>query len=209
MKNHFLLSLFALVILSCQQKTKINYDLLKTELDSILVLDQKYRPQIRTAYQKFGQDSPEFKEVLDKQNRIDSLNQVRVIEIIDEIGQYPGVSLVGVSASKTTFYVLQHAPDSIQEQYYELIIDAAKNNELSRGLAAMYQDRYLMYRGKSQIFGTQVRIKHKIDSITGEQIDSAYLWPIKDTVSIDSLRMWNGLGPLEEYLNAFGLSRTN
>ena len=209
MKNYLFLSFFVLVILSCQQQSNINYDLLKIELDSMLILDQKYRPEIEAAYEKFGRDSPEFKEALDKQNKIDSLNQVRVIEIIDEIGQYPGVSLVGVSASKTAFFVLQHAPDSIQEQYYKLIIDAATNNELSRGLAAMYQDRYLMYRDEPQIFGTQVRIKHKVDSITGEQIDSAYLWPIKDTTSIDSLRMWNGLGPLEEYLNAFGLSRTD
>lgn len=53
-----------------------------------------------------------------------------------------------------------------------------KNNELSKGLAAMYQDRYLMYKNKPKIFGTQSRSEFKTDSITGVRNDSMYVWPI-------------------------------
>ena len=180
---------------------------LVNELDSIFELDQKYRADMQSVQNEFGWNSDEMNELWTKQQRIDSSNLQRILEIIDHVGGYPGQSLVGHSASQTTFYVLQHAPDSIQEKYYEMIVGAAKNNELSRGLAAMYQDRYLMQRGEPQIFGTQVTIEYDVDSLTGKKIETAYVWPIADTNNIDSLRLWNGLLNLEDYLNNFGISR--
>ena len=71
----------------------------------------------------------------------------------------------------------------------------------------MYQDRYLMHRGEPQIYGTQLRSEFKIDSMSGAQTERTFVWPIADTTDIDSIRMWNGLGLLEEYLNRFGVSR--
>jgi 5'-3' exonuclease len=177
------------------------------ELDSIFELDQKYRAEMQSVQNEFGWNSDEMNELWTKQRRIDSSNLQQILEVIESVGGYPGQSLVGHSASKTTFYVLQHAPDSVQEKYYEMIVDAAKKNELKRELAAMYQDRYLMHKGEPQIFGTQVRIEYDIDSLTGEKIERTYVWPIADTTNIDSLRLWNGLNNLEEYLNNFGISR--
>ncbi len=195
------------MLLGCSPDKVVNYELLTNELDSIFIIDQKYRTEMRSLQQDFGWNSPEMSELRIKQNKIDSSNLQRIIEIINEVGGYPGKSLVGHSASKTAFYVLQHAPDSLQERYYKLILEAAKNNELSKGLAAMYQDRYLMHRGEPQIFGSQVTFKKHTDSISGQQIERALIWPIADTTKIDSIRLWNGLGNLEEYLNNFGISR--
>ncbi|SDG82557.1 DUF6624 domain-containing protein [Psychroflexus sediminis] len=206
------------LILSCTDGLRTEYDEssvardidtlgLVNELDSIFELDQKYRAEMQSVQNEFGWNSDEMNEFWTIQNRIDSSNLQRILEIIENVGGYPGQSLVGHSASKTTFYVLQHAPDSVQEEYFEMIIDAAKNNELKRGLAAMYQDRYLMHRGEPQIFGTQVRIEYDIDSLTGQKVERAYVWPIADTTNIDSLRLWNGLLNLEDYLNNFGISR--
>jgi len=180
---------------------------LVNELDSIFELDQKYRAEMQSVQNEFGWNSDEMNDLWTKQKRIDSSNLHRILEIIENVGGYPGQSLVGHSASKTTFYVLQHSPDSVQEEYYQMIIDAAKNNELKRGLAAMYQDRYLMHRGEPQIFGTQVRTEYDIDSLTGEKTERTFVWPIADTTNIDSLRLWNGLLSLEDYLNNFGISR--
>lgn len=199
--------LILILALGCEQKPAINTEKLAKELDSIMVVDQQYRSQMQGVQQKYGWNSPEMSELWKKQNEIDESNLERILEIIDIVGGYPGKSLVGISSSKVTFYVLQHAPDSIQEQYYELIIKAAKENELDKGLAAMYQDRYLMHRGEHQIFGTQIRSEYETDSLTGERTERTFVWPIADTTNIDSVRMWNGLGPLEDYLNGFGISR--
>jgi hypothetical protein len=185
----------------------IDTSALTNVLDSIFEIDQKYRAEMQTVQNEFGWNSKEMSKQWIKINKIDSSNLKRIIEIIKEVDGYPGQSLVGHSASKATFYVLQHAPDSVQEEYYEMIINAAKNNELKRGLAAMYQDRYLMHKGEPQIFGTQVRTEYETDSITGEKIERTFVWPIADTNNIDSLRLWNGLLNLEDYLNNFGVSR--
>lgn len=194
-------------MIGCERKTSINTKKLAKELDSIMIVDQKYRANMQDVQQEYGWNSHEMSELLKKQNEIDESNLKRILEIIDLVDGYPGKSLVGISSSKVTFYVLQHAPDSIQEQYYELIINAAEENELDKRLAAMYKDRYLMHRGEPQIFGTQIRSEYEIDSLTGERTERTFVWPIADTTNIDSIRIWNGLGPLEEYLNSFGISR--
>lgn len=202
------LSLLILLILySCNSQPSINKEALSKELEEIYQLDQKYRKAMGAVHQEYGFNSPEMNELLVKQQRIDSANLQRVMKIIEQVGGYPGKSLVGQSASEVTFFVLQHAPDSVQERYYDMIINAAKNKELNVSLAAMYQDRYLMHRGKPQIYGTQIRSEYRTDANTGARMDTTYVWPIADTTKIDSLRMWNGLGPLEEYLNKFGISR--
>ena len=204
----YLAILFA-VTFACQQQSTpaINTEELSRELDSIMVADQLYRDQMRSVHEEYGWDSPEMKKVWKLQNDIDSSNVIRIIEIIELVDGYPGKSLVGHESSKVAFFVLQHAPDSIQEQYYELIVQAGEANELKKGLVAMYQDRYLMHRGEPQIFGTQVQTEFLTDSLTGEQTEHTYVWPIADTTNIDSVRRWNGLGPLEAYLNNFGVSR--
>jgi hypothetical protein len=202
-----IIPLLLLILVSCNSKQSINTKQLTIELDSILVVDQKYRLKMQEVQQEHGWNSPEMGALWKKQSRIDSSNLKRILEIIDQVEGYPGKSLVGNSASKTTFYVLQHAPDSIQEEYYELIITAAAENELDKRLAAMYQDRYLMHRGENQIYGTQIRSEFETDSLTGERLKKTFVWPIADTTKIDSVRMANGMGPLEDYLNSFGLSR--
>lgn len=202
-----LIPILIIVLFSCNSKPTINTEELTKELDSIMVVDQKYRAQMQEAQQEYGWNSPQMGELWKKQNEIDSSNLKRTLEIIKLVEGYPGKSLVGPSASKATFYVLQHAPDSIQEEYYNLIIKAAEENELDKRLAAMYQDRYLMHRGKDQIYGTQIRMEYETDPLTGERIEKTFVWPIADTTNIDSLRMWNGLRPLEDYLNGFGISR--
>lgn len=206
MKYLFLLFL-PCILFSCNAQEPIDPDVIKRELDSIFVLDQKYRTQLSALYQADGFESDEFQQVYQLQQQIDSSNLAYVEELIQRLGTYPGNSLVGPTTAKVAFYVLQHAPDSIQAKYLDLILGAAQNKELNKGSVAMYHDRYLKGKGEPQIYGTQVVSKSRIDGITGEKTDTLYLWPIRDTNKIDSIRMWNGLPPLETYLQSFGLSR--
>lgn len=209
-KNLPAFSLLVLITLGCQHQpetNKIDKERLSKELDSIMIEDQRYRSEMQNMQMTGGWNTSKMQELWQKQSEIDESNLSRIIEIIDQVGGYPGKSLVGYRTGRVTFYVLQHAPDSIQEQYYDFILQAATENELDKNLAAMYQDRYLMHRGEPQIFGSQIRVEQKMDSLSGKSIEKKYLWPIADTTNIDSLRMWNGLGPLEEYLKLYGISR--
>lgn len=209
MKRFTILVLFGIMATSCQQTNTLDPEVIKPELDSIMILDQKYRNQLMSVYQEEGEDSKAFKELLEKQMKIDSANLVYVEDLIVRYGKYPGKSLVGNEYKDVAFFVLQHNPDSIQQRYLDLILKAAREGELDKGSAAMFYDRYLIGIGEPQMYGSQVGRKITLDSLTGISEEKIFIYPIKDTTAIDSIRMWNGLSPLEGYLNNFGLSRWN
>ena len=179
----------------------INKAELKTELDSIMIRDQKYRKMMNDTSAKYGWESEPMKSLWKKQSQLDSANLKKVLEIIEEIQVYPGDSIVGFPTRKSAFFVLQHAPDSIQEKYLPMIMNAAKSGQLDKNLAAMYHDRYLLHRGLPQIYGSQFLIKRKLDSLTGEQIVTYELYKLKDSTKVDSLRSSMGMIPLKDYLN--------
>ena len=127
------------------------------------------------------------------------------MKIIKDVGGYPGKTMVGESARKVTFFVLQHSSPEIQKQHLNLILNAAEKLELKKSYAAMFHDRVLMYDNQPQIYGTQIKGETVFDSLSGKSIKKRYLWPIKDVSIVDSLRLWNGLGPLQAYLYEMGV----
>ncbi|MDH5380458.1 MAG: hypothetical protein OEW75_06390 [Cyclobacteriaceae bacterium] len=203
----YLIFFFGMACSTTNKEAKFNAFALAQELDSMYILDQYYRAQIDTLVKLYGWNSPEMNNMWEMQLPIDTSNYLRVQEIIDDLGAYPGKSIVGDTTCNAAFYILQHSPDSIQALYIDLILKGAIDNELDRDAAAMYHDRYLMRKGENQIYGSQIKIDQVTYSLTGEKRDSIYLWPIADTTNIDSLRIANGMIRLEEYLNHFGLSR--
>jgi len=196
--------------MSCKDKnekfktSQIDKNQLKIELDSIHKLDQKYRRMMRDTSAKYGWNSPQMDKLWEKQSKIDSANLNKVLQIINKSKVYPGDSLVGYPTRKSAFFVLQHAPDSIQEKYLPMILKAGKNRQLDIDLAAMYHDRYLMHRGLPQIYGSQIRVKRIIDSSTGKEKEIHEVYKLKDSSKVDSIRKSVGMMPLEEYLDMNG-----
>ena len=196
--------------MSCQEKNKenktinIDKDQLKTELDSIYKSDQKYRRMMGDTSAKYGWNSPQMDKLWEKQSKIDSANLKKVLQIVNKLKVYPGDSLVGYPTRKSAFFVLQHAPDSIQEKYLPMILKAGKNRQLDIDLTAMYHDRYLMHRGLPQIYGSQIRVKRILDSSTGKEREIHEVYKLKDSTKVDSLRKSVGMMPLEEYLDMNG-----
>ena len=193
----------------CQTNTVAPNRALAVKLDSIYKLDQSYRRKMMALAKVKGFSSPEVQALARKQRTVDSTNLKFVGNIIDSLSHYPGRSLVGDSLKDAAFYVLQHAPDSLQAKYYPLILEADQRNEISKSAFAKYQDRYLVHKNQPQVFGTQLMTLFLKDPLSGERRDSTFLKPIRDTNNIDSLRAVYGLQPLEEYLNRFDLSRWN
>ncbi|MDR5589924.1 DUF6624 domain-containing protein [Christiangramia sp. SM2212] len=172
---------------------------IKNELDSIYKADQKYRAMLQDTSDRYGWDSPQMKNLWENQKKLDSVNLIKVLQIINNINTYPGDSIVGYPTRKAAFFVLQHSPDSIQDQYLPMIIKAGKTGQLDENLAAMYHDRYLLHRDLPQIYGSQYLIITIKDSVTGKEKKVHELYPIKDTAKVDSLRRSAGMIPLDEY----------
>lgn len=156
----------------------LNFDL-KRELDSILVEDQRYR----------GSGSLDN---WSEQLAIDSTNAEYIRRIIKEHG-YPGKSVVGEPTNSAAWYVIQHS--NMIEEYLPIIKEAAAEGEIEKRLAAMMEDRYLMYLGKKQLYGTQ---GSSYGLNTPNPVD--IIWPIEDVENVNKRRDEAGFGEdLEDY----------
>ena len=179
---------------------KPKFDLaLKTKLDSIAELDQRYRKLMyleteeerATAAEEAGFEEDDYSmgRLWYQQNKIDGTNMEFIAGVLDTRG-YPGESMVG-DANKTAWYVVQHNPDFIGK-YLPVIKEAAENGELPFRLVAMMEDRFLMGQGKMQIYGTQGM---SFDNELGDII-----WPIEDAGNVNRRRQEAGFdSTVEEY----------
>ncbi|MGB5403313.1 MAG: BT_3928 family protein [Robiginitalea sp.] len=153
---------------------------LKSYLDSIMVLDQKYRANF----------SP---ETWGKQYEIDQQNIVAIDSILGQYG-YPGTSLVGSGTDKAAWYVIQHS-ERIDEFLPQIQV-AAETGELPYRLYAMMLDRSLMGQGLPQKYGTQGR---SYFMNTPEEIN--LIWPIENPENVNALRAAAGFDQtVEEYV---------
>lgn len=163
---------------------------LKRKLDSIMVLDQKYREDLVLLMSSGNEDylSKKYhvsKNILKqtlwkKQNTIDSANIIYIAAVIRKYG-YPGKSLVGSPSNESAYYVIQHS--SKIGKYIRTIETAAKKNELPFHLFAMMEDRFLMDTNKEQIYGTQATFI----TLNGDAVKYV-IWPIKDPLHVNELR---------------------
>jgi hypothetical protein len=169
---------------------------LRSELLRMEEEDQLVREAMTPYFQK-GAAPPDslWKPAL----QVDSLNQARLKTIIAEHG-WPEISMVGEDGASAAFLIAQHAPSDMLLEILPLLTAAAERGEADKKDAALMIDRALMYQGKPQIYGTQLR--------RSETTGNLELWPIEDEANVDKRRAEIGLQPLGEYLDFFGIHYT-
>jgi hypothetical protein len=193
-------------------QSKINRAL-KTELDSILRVDQRYRSFIQAADFQKKTDSlakklkvapgDVIRYMLSKIPENDSSNMERVKEIIDEYG-YPGKSLVGTPTNEAAFYVIQHS--NRIETYLPIVEKAARKKELPYTLYATMLDRSLVNKGREQLYGTQTKGFNIPDSASGKKKWKTIVWPIRDRKNVNRRRKLAGFDQtVEENAKRLGL----
>ena len=212
MKITFILSLlFAAGFPGMAQSINVQ---LKKELDSIYVLDQKYRELISIAQQPKKADSLAkvynvSKEDLSNhlwtfQSDVDESNIKRIEAIVKQYG-YPGESLVGSPANEAVFYVIQHSEKI--DQYLPLVQKAAQEKQLPFKLFAMMQDRSLMQNEKEQIYGTQASGFSAINKETKKAEWTWIIWPISNPEDVNKRRKEAGFDQtVEENAKRLGVT---
>ena len=176
----------------------------------MLVLDQRYRGYLsQIANNQALSDSlmkalninDNLSSVLwTYQNRIDSLNLIRVEQIIQLYG-YPGNSLVGKPTNEAVFYIVQHSPKI--KTYFPLVKQAAQARQLPFHLAAMMEDRLLSEQLKPQLYGTQVAYYPLRSNSTKQEW---FVWPIRDPVKVNQRRSKAGFTQsVEDNANRLGV----
>jgi uncharacterized membrane protein YphA (DoxX/SURF4 family)/peroxiredoxin len=163
-----------------------NLDLaLKFTLDSVAVLDQKYRKLMQVADtqerkalgEKMGLSPEDYTgDLWTRQIAIDTSN-LHMIERIFKTKGYPGKTMVGTPTNTAAWYVIQHS-NKIGE-YLPLIKAAGEADELPFRLVAMMEDRHLMENGKMQVYGTQGMTYNNTPHM---------IWPIEDPENVNKRR---------------------
>lgn len=165
-------------------------------LASIRQDDQYHRGQTKLVEFEFGRESEEWKSLWKAINEKDSINLLKVKNILDGRG-WLGEDVVGWEGNQTLFLVIQHAGLSDQLQYLAMMRAAVRKGDASPGDLAMLEDRVALRQGKKQIYGSQ--LKKEISS--GEY----FLLPLEDPDHVDQRRAEMGLEPMQEYLSIWGL----
>lgn len=184
-----------LLFLKKDRREALRNDPLALELERMYTLDQWYRIHWDSVIALHGRKSPEFADFLRRNREQDSLNVVRMAQILDEQG-WPGPDEVGEKGSKAVFLVIQHADLPVQEKYLPAMRKAVAEGKAEASNLAYLEDRVLMRQGKPQRYGSQV--------IADKQTGAWVLHPVEDPENLDKRRAAVGLGPIKDYLEMMG-----
>ncbi|MEA4968788.1 MAG: DUF6624 domain-containing protein [Bacteroidaceae bacterium] len=121
------------------------------------------------------------------------------VKIVEKYG-IPTISMVGAYSSLCFFFILQHTEFEVMNKYYPLVKKVWKKGDYSSKSYAMLTDRILKYKGKKQIYGTQLTW-----STADKKYPSQYyLYPVKDFKNVNKRREKMGFKEtVEEYVKCF------
>ena len=178
---------------------------IQAQLKKIWHDDQIYRARAGQLRQENkGVRTPEEGELWAKQTILDSINMNLVEAIIEKVG-YPTKTMVGDSLKHVAALVIMHNPKR-QSKYVNTIWSAARNGDILLTDAATLEDRVLMFAGKNQKYGTQMKYDTiSIDKKSGTVNTQLRIWPIENAKIVDSLRASIGLYPLSRQCEMMNL----
>ena len=115
--------------------------------------------------------------------------------------------MFGDGAGDAAFLIVQHSGDNrLTKRALKLIKIAVKNDEASKSSYAMMLDRYLMHKGKKQIYGTQAIAYSKGVDGNGKPImGKRFLWPIEDEINVEKRRKEMGMNSIEDNSKKLGV----
>jgi hypothetical protein len=163
------------------------YQTIADELNKMASEDQQVRNKF---YSQKNADEATFDKLV---KPIDEANYRRISEIIEQIG-YPTISKVGKQASFNAWLIIQHHPEGDFQKKCLEMMESAKDDVDPQNIAYL-KDRVLMFSGKKQIYGTQLRQNNVTKMME--------LYDVEDEEKLNERRKSVGLEPIEEYLNSF------
>lgn len=159
-------------------------------LDTVYMDDQTDRQKIEDVQQKYGYDSKEIKALWKRINYKDSIDLIKVKQILDEYG-WLGADKIGASANSTIFLVVQHADLKTQEKYLPMMREAVKKGNAQPYALALLEDRVALREGKKQIYGSQIQ---------GDNKGNYWVSPLEDPDNVDKRRAEMQLQALADYV---------
>ncbi len=125
--------------------------------------------------------------------QVDHENLEIIVSFIEKCG-IPTLEEINDVEMAAIWATLQHAPARYQSKYIPDLEQAANKGDIKWSIIALMKDRALMYEGKQQIYGSQVT--------------DGGLYNLFEPEYVNQRRAEIDMGPLEEYLDRFGIEFT-
>lgn len=159
----------------------------REELMEIIQLDQEPRNRLLAAWQNNPTDTLLHRSIGREIWRNDSINQIRVLDILENYDLEFG------EENEVVWAVIQHSNLELQQKYLPKFIAAAKDGRLKGEFVAVMQDRIAIWSGKPQIYGSQGGCNENGIFVPSE---------IEDPENVNARRAEIGMAPIEEYISA-------
>lgn len=179
------------ILETIKHKRQYYAEVLRT-LEMVNARDQALRQLFKCS--NFTEGSLEQKYLNDLIEQGDSINLAEVEQIIEKHG-WLGVYEIGEKGNSTLWQVIQHASYETQKKYMPIIRKAVKEGNASVVQMAFLEDRFNIYQGRAQLYGTQVVKTNGVYQV----------YPIVDPENIEERRATIGIEPLAEYLEFFDI----
>ena len=123
----------------------------------MLEKDQHIRYHYDLCEKRLNYDSLQLKNMVIEAQKIDSINQIKMVKILDHYG-YPGRDMVGSKIRNEAFFIIQHFPSiELQKKYYPIVKKAVEDGQLDKLMLMFLEDRIRVREGKEQKNQTQVK----------------------------------------------------
>ena len=196
--NYYILFLilFNVVNLSIVAQNENALKNANTILEKAFDDDQSIRDSIIVLQKSNDINTAEYRNLSEKMNQLDSINQLRVFPILDKYG-WLGKPTVSEKACHSYFYIIQHAKIDKQLKYYQQVKQAYRAKYISSSEYAMFVDRVNVRQNKFQEYATQTEI---------DQFGNMTLYPVIDINRLDYRRSKIGIEPIySELKNSFSI----
>jgi hypothetical protein len=216
MRQFLIILGFITIISGCKNKIELTQQIklrLKNEVSNMLIRDQKYRWQImygelnevkldslkklpdsirfaifgRINTKRYGLTKHQADSIWVLQSNIDSLNEIRLSQVIDSFG-FPSKILIGTDEAEE---LPLHFSNGFKNKYYPVLVKQAKSKLISPDVVAQMYDRLMMETGKVQVYGSS----DDFNSETGESLPPL----IEDIQKTNKLRIEIGMDTLKSY----------
>ena len=196
--NYYILFLilFNVVNLSIVAQNENALKNANTILEKAFDDDQNIRDSIIVLQKSNDINTAEYRNLSEKMNQLDSINQLRVFPILDKYG-WLGKPTVSEKACRSYFYIIQHAKIDKQLKYYQQVKQAYRAKYISSSEYAMFVDRVNVRQNKFQKYATQTEL---------DQLGNETLYPVIDINRLDLRRSKIGIEPIySELRNSFSI----
>lgn len=186
--NYYILFLilFNVVSLSIVAQNENALKNVNTILEKAFDDDQNTRDTIIVLQKRNDINTAEYRNMLIRMNKHDSINQLKVFPILDKYG-WLGKPKVSEKACRSYFYIIQHAQIDKQLKYYRRVMQAYRAKYISSSEYAMFVDRVNVRQNKFQKYATQTEL---------DQLGNETLYPVIDINRLDYRLSKMGMDPI-------------